>query len=32
MKNKVMKKNFDDYVVINNTDGFCQCDRFCTGK
>ena len=26
------EKYFDDYVVINNTDGFCQCDRFCTGK
>jgi hypothetical protein len=31
MKNN-NEKNFDDYVVINNTDGFCQCDRFCTGK
>ena len=26
------EKNFDDYVVVNNTDGFCQCDCICTGK
>ena len=26
------EKNFDAYVVVNNTDGFCQCDCICTGK